>query len=206
MNFSLQLKQFNLQEVCIELFVPESKAIQDSYQQGNIAFPYWAQVWPAAQALAGFLLGHTAYIEQKKVVELAAGLGLPSMVAARYARKVLCSDCVPEAVAIIQQSAAHNRLHNLSVRLLDWERLPEDLEAEVLLLSDVNYDPAAFSLQQELIQSFLQKGAVVLLSTPQRLMAKAFLTPLLFYCREQEEIAIVHEGKEVMISVLVLRK
>jgi predicted nicotinamide N-methyase len=206
MNFPLQLKQFNLQGQCIELFVPEPKAIQNSYQQGSIVFPYWAQVWPAAQALAGFLLNHTAYIEQKRVIELAAGLGLPSLVAARHASKVLCSDYVPEAVAIIQQSAVHNRLHNLSVRLLNWEHLPADLEADVLLLSDVNYDPTAFALQQELIQSFLQKGTVVLLSTPQRLMAKTFLTPLLFYCREQEEIAIVHEGKEVIVSVLVLGK
>jgi predicted nicotinamide N-methyase len=206
MNFPLQLQQFNLQGQDIELFVPEPKAIQDSYQQGNIAFPYWAQVWPAAQALAGFLLSHEAYIKQKKIVELAAGLGLPSIAAARYASKVLCSDYVPEAVAIIQHSAVHNRLHNLSVRLLNWEHLPGDLETDVLLLSDVNYDPAAFALQQELIQSFLQKGTAVILSTPQRLMAKAFLTPLLFFCRQQEEIAITHEGKEVMVSVLVLKK
>lgn len=206
MDFPLQLQSFHFQGQDVALFVPAPEAIQKAYEQGGMDFPYWAQVWPAAQALAGFLVRYPDLIKNKKVVELGAGLGLPSLVAARYASFVLCSDYLPEAVTVMLRSAVHNRLNNFSAQVLNWESMPADLEADVLLLSDINYEPGKFRLLQELIQQFLKKGTVVLLSTPQRLMARSFLTPLLFYCRQQEEIPIIHNGKEVVTSVLVLRK
>lgn len=156
-HFSLCLQQFCFEGHCIELFVPESKELQERYRQGNTHFPYWGQVWPAAQALTAFLFDHPHFIQNKKVLELAAGLGLPSLAAARYARTVLCSDYLPEAVAVIKKSAAHNALQNFSVQLLNWQALPHNLEADVLLLSDINYEPSAFDLQRQLIQQFLQR-------------------------------------------------
>lgn len=205
-HFSLCLQQFCFEGHCIELFVPESKELQERYRQGNTHFPYWGQVWPAAQALTAFLLQHPHFIQNKKVVELAAGLGLPSLAAARYARTVLCSDYLREAVAVIKKSAAHNALQNFSVQLLNWQALPHNLEADVLLLSDINYEPSAFDLQRQLIQQFLQKGATIFLSTPQRLSAKTFITPLLFYCQQHAQVTVLHDAKEVMISILVLKQ
>ena len=67
--------------------------------QATIAFPYWSKVWPSAEALALFILQHPEYIAGKMVVELGAGLGLPSLVAAQMAASVLCTDYEPEAVA-----------------------------------------------------------------------------------------------------------
>jgi hypothetical protein len=75
-----------------------------------------------------------------------------------------------------------------------------------LLLSDVNYKPALFAVLQNVISSFLLKGTTVILSTPQRLMAKDFLTPLLTNCIEQEELEVTHERGKVMTTVLVLKK
>lgn len=204
MLFPLQLKQYTIQGKPVEVFAPDAKAVHDAYKNGCIPFPYWSQVWPAAIGLSEFLLRHPHYTQNKKVVELAAGIGLPSMVAARNATAVICSDYLPEAIQTAQQSAEHNGLHNLSVRLLDWNELPEDVEADVLLLSDVNYDPVVFEVQQKMIRSFLQKGTVVILCTPQRLMAKNFITPLLSFCALQEEIKLDHQGKEVAVTIIVL--
>lgn len=206
MDFPLQIQSFVDGDVSIEFFVPDTAAVREAYQKGKIAFPYWSRVWPAARALAQVLLRHPEYTRNKTVVELGAGLGLPSLVAARNAKAVWCTDLAADAVAIVQQSADKLHLHHLSAAVMDWQHLPPHLEADVLLLSDVNYEPGAFGLLLQRIDAFLQKGTTVLLSTPQRLMAKEFVAPLLRHCRRQEERMIEQQGEEVAISVWVLEQ
>ncbi len=157
MTFILYLKTFLIHEQHFSLFVPDETAVKESYEKESISFPYWCQVWPAAIAMSDFLLRHPEYIQHKTVLELAAGLGLPSIVSAQEASTVICSDYLPEAVAVIQRSAKHNHLQNLRTRLLDWHCLPDDLTADVLLLSDVNYEPSLFEVQQAAIKNSCNK-------------------------------------------------
>jgi predicted nicotinamide N-methyase len=205
MSFPLYLKKFQLQGKTIELFVPDPSLVQQRFRQGDIPFPYWSQVWPSALALGDFLLRNINLIKNKRIVELAAGLGLPSMIAAKYASHVLCSDYHAEPVAIMQQSALHNGLNNLHAKILNWQSLPGDLQADVVLLSDINYEPKEFEQQYHLINSFLQKNTLIILSTPQRLAGKKFIEQLLPLCKHQEEIIGFSEENEVVINVFVLR-
>jgi predicted nicotinamide N-methyase len=204
MNFTPRLEHIILQNQEIELFVPDPKEVHDKYTQQAINFPFWAQVWPSSKALATFILDHPEYLEDKNVLELGAGLGLPSLIAARWAKSVTCSDHDPSAIEFAHLSAQYHQLKNISTCLINWNQLPPDLPIDVVLLSDVNYDPTAFERQQEFILSFLQKNITVLLSTPQRLLARTFLLPLMNYCRHNEEFIIKQEDKEVFISVMVL--
>jgi len=205
MAFPLQLQEISFQNESIHLFVPDPAAIKRAYQSGRISFPYWSQVWPSAKALALFLLRNTHFTKDQKVVELGAGLGLPSLIAARHASSVLCSDNSPEAVEVMRQSAARLQLQQFTANVMDWRQLPQELAADVLLLSDVNYEPAAFDTLITIVAAFLQKGTTILLSTPQRLIAKNFVAPLLHHCIHQEELAVWHERKDVLITVLVLQ-
>lgn len=204
MPFPINLQSVFLREQSIELFVPDATFIREAYEKGAISFPYWSQVWPAAKALAEFLLQHPPYTSEKKVLELGGGLGLPSLVAARNAQRVLCTDVAPEAIEIVKRSAAHLRLQNFVADILDWQHIPQTLEADVLLLSDINYEPSAFATMQKVVASFLAKGTIILLSTPQRLMAKDFVAPLLRHCTLQEEIAVRQQEKQVAVTVMVL--
>ena len=206
MQFPLCLQEVQLQQLNISLFVPDKKAVKEAFENGLIAAPYWSQVWPAAKALAQFIITNPDYTKAKRVVELGAGLGLPSLAASRNATSVVCTDFVPEAVQIVKQSAAHLGLKNFATEIVDWHHLPHDLQADVLLLSDVNYEPTIFTSLQNLAISFLTKGTTILLSTPQRLMAKEFILFLLNYCKQQAEIVVGHDGDDVLISVLVLQK
>lgn len=206
MTFPLVLHTVQLSNVCIPLFMPDAAAVKEAHRKGEIASPYWSQVWPAAKALAGFILDNLAYTDGKKVIELGAGLGLPSLVAARNATAVLCTDSEPAAVAVAKQSADHVNLKNFRIEILDWQKVSYFPSADVLLLSDLSYDPSAFSSLLKTIEIFLEKETTVLLSTPQRLMAKEFVAPLLPYCINQKETIVTHNGKAVAISVMVLRK
>lgn len=200
MNFPLQLQSFAVHNRTVELAVPDAGAVQEAYKRGGIPFPYWSKVWPAAVGLAAFLEQHPEHILNKRVMELGAGLGLPSVVAAAHASSVYCTDAEPEAAACVRKSAAHNGLQNLTAGVLNWQHLPEEINADAVLLSDVNYEPAAFAALMKTINVLLAKRVVILLSTPQRLAAKEFVTPLLSFCKRREEAMV--DGVPVTVMVL----
>ena len=187
-------------EKTIRVLIPDNFLIQQQYLQEKertenepgyiINPPYWAKIWPAAIALCKFLAANTHYIQDKKVAEIAAGLGLPSLLAAHYANEVHCSDYNQDAVDTIQQSIALNKLENIQTSVLDWQTIPNHFNPDTLLLSDVNYEPEAFVILQTLIISLLQKGCTIILSTPQRLVAKSFVEGLLPYCILKEDYSI----------------
>jgi predicted nicotinamide N-methyase len=173
-------------------------------QQGYaVLFPYWAQIWPAATALSTFLDHHNDYVFDKQVLELAAGLGLPSLVAAATgAKKVCVSDESEEAVQVLQLAINHNHFNKMESRRLNWHQLPEDLHPDVLLLSDINYDPAEFDTLFHVLTGFLQKGTLIILSTPQRLLAKPFISRLMPWCIQQEN----GQASAIGVSIYVLKQ
>ncbi len=211
MQLSLQLQHLERPGYSIQLFVPNPQEVQDSYLQCKnegveVPFPHWAKLWPAALALSDFLHQHVELVQDKNVVELAAGLGMPSLVAARYAKTVCCSDYLEEAVAVIASSVRHLQLSNVTCRILDWDCLPEELSADVLLLSDINYDPDQFDRLYQVLQRFLDQGTILLLATPQRLMAKPFIEKLLPWCKQSYEMEIEQWKQHTPISILVLQQ
>ena len=105
---TIESYQFGTEEV--QAFVPAYDWIQEQYQRSKAAgenpeFPYWAKVWPAAKALCAMIAAVPTLVKDKQVLELAAGLGLPSLLAARFANKVTVSDYIPAAVDMMQRIA-----------------------------------------------------------------------------------------------------
>ncbi len=168
--------------------------------------PYWARLWPSAIALATFIQQNTGYVTGRLVAELAAGIGLPSLVAAPFAQKVWCSDLVAEAMEVAAKSAEYHGFQNITFTACNWNQWQEELIPDVLLLSDVNYAPEVFVSLQAVIYGFLEKGTTILLATPQRLMAKPFIEKLLPYVVEQTVIEVLLTDQPAMISIFVMGK
>jgi len=211
MPVSQQIQHLERPGYIIDLFVPNAREVQDNYLQqklvqADLPFPHWTRLWPSALAMGDFIHQHPELVQDQNVLELAAGLGLPSFVAARYAKAVCCSDYLEEAVATMDKSARHLQLANVTCELLDWNQLPAGLTADVLLLSDINYDPDQFSRLYEVLQRFLRQGTLILLTTPQRLLAKPFIEKLLPFCREQHEIPVDHLQQHTPVSLLLLQE
>jgi predicted nicotinamide N-methyase len=209
--FPLDIQHIPLPDGPFAIYMPIPKKVSEVFQalqqhQTDTSFPYWARLWPSAIALAGYLQKNTHLIQAKWVAELASGIGLPSLVAAGYAQKVWCSDLVAEAMEVVAKSAAHYQLENITAVACNWEHLPAALKPDVLLMSDVNYDPAAFASLEKVFQYFLEMGTTILLASPQRLMARPFIEKLLPFVVEQsvEEVTIDHQP--ATISIFVLRK
>jgi predicted nicotinamide N-methyase len=96
--------------------------------------PYWAELWPAATALAAALPDVAGLC----VVELGCGLGLPSLVAAARGAEVTASDWAEDAVALLRENAARNGLE-LRAEVRDW-REPWSERFDVVIAADVLYE------------------------------------------------------------------
>jgi predicted nicotinamide N-methyase len=192
----------------IKLFVPDAEAIQHLHirQSNPAAALYWAKIWPAAKALCSFLADKPAYIQNKTVLELAAGLGMPSLLAANYARSVCCSDAFAEAVVCMNQSIAASPFTNIKAVQYNWNELPPGITADVLLLSDINYNPPDFHQLEKLVHQFLQQQTTIIISTPQRLMAKPFLETLMVFVTHHTVVEVTEDNTTTICSIFVLEQ
>jgi predicted nicotinamide N-methyase len=204
MELPLHLQTISIKDKRLGILVPDAEETQKAYHSGQIPFPYWSKIWPASIALSQFILGNPKLFTGKKVVELAAGLGLPSIAAASIVNSVHCTDKAPEAIAVVEKTIRHLGIHNITTECLDWNKIEKFPEADLILMSDVNYDPSCFPVLQKLFLASLVKGSAILLSTPQRLMAKDFITPLLPYITIQTSIEIFWENQLHPISIFLL--
>ena len=134
--------------------------------------PYWAELWPSGVALAQAV----ARLELRgtRVVELGAGLGLPSLAAALGGAEVVATDWAAEAVELLERNAGRNGIA-LRGAYVRWDE-PEPLLAEapwgLVLGADLLYERRNADLLLELLPRL---GPDALLADPGRPFAKGFL-------------------------------
>ena len=108
-----------------------------------------------------------------RVLELGAGLGLPSLAAALRGARVLATDWADDAVALLRANAKRNSIR-LRVKRVRWD-VPDVLlrEApwELVLGADVLYEERNAVQLQELLPRL---GGEILIADPGRPFAKPF--------------------------------
>ena len=208
MQYQVQLTQIDAEKA---IYIPAYEAVKTIYAailelDPASPFPYWAKVWPSAIALHNVLQKHPSLIKDKTVLELGAGIGLPALMMAGITKSTQISDYDLEAVALLKKNIEHLQLQNAEALQLDWNNVPENLNPEVVILSDVNYDPIQFDTLINLIDKFVNQGCTILLSTPQRIMASPFVQKLETYIKDRYEVLVDEKGIKKEISILVLSK
>ena len=208
MPYPVQLTQISADKA---IYIPAYKAVKTIYASllkldPNTPFPFWAKVWPSSIALHDVLKAHPYLIQNKHVLEIGAGIGLPSLMLAPITKSIQISDYEKEAVELLQKNIKHLQLQNAVALQLDWNNMPENMNAEVLILSDVNYDPTQFETLTKLIDKFIHQGCTIILSTPQRIMASPFIQKLEAYIIERYETLVDENDIPKEISILVLSK
>lgn len=180
MVYPLQITNFSDH---LSLYIPVPEKVKPVYESlltkdPTTPFPFWAKRWPAAHAMTAFLKQHPDYVQGKQVLEVGAGIGLPSFSIAHLASSVIISDHATAAVELMEKNIRHLGLNNTRAMLLDWNDVPAGLHADTILFSDVNYDPTQFDVLLNLIRRFVEEGSTVILATPQRITAGRFATAL----------------------------
>jgi len=208
MQYPLELTQISAEKA---IYVPVYDAVKAIYtdllaMDPASPFPYWAKVWPSAIALVKVLQKHPSLIRDKTVLELGAGIGLPSLLMANEAKTIQVSDYDSEAVELFRKNIAHLQLHNVQALQMDWNDLPENIDPEVIILSDVNYDPKQFESLTKLIEKFIHMGCTIILSTPQRIIASPFVLALSEFIIADYLDMVDENGVTKEINILVLSK
>jgi predicted nicotinamide N-methyase len=153
---------------------PDAEALIDEAEFARDEFlPYWAELWPAAPALARAVAERAP--AGLRVVELGCGLGLPSVVAALAgASEVLATDWSPDALAFARRNAELNGAR-IGTALVDWrsaEELVRRAPWDLVLGSDLLYERRNV---EPLLALLPRLGAEALLAEPGRPFAPEFL-------------------------------
>ncbi|KAI8906746.1 putative methyltransferase-domain-containing protein [Gorgonomyces haynaldii] len=106
---------------------------------------YGCYLWPSALILTQYLLHHPHLYQNKRIVELGAGVGLPGLFLSRMGASnvVLCDLDNPVIISNLKSAIEHNQLRNCQVMAFDWSEHPS-IEADLIIGADVFYDPKQF--------------------------------------------------------------
>ncbi len=211
-----EVLNFQFNALTLKLCIPNNHDLFFAYKQNNehqlfpvdgvkSTFPYWAKVWHSAIATSNFITKHNTIFENKIVLELGAGLGLPGLVASTIAKNVIISDYIEDALFYVNQSVHKNNIHNVFTKVIDWNCLPQNIDFDILLMSDVNYEVHEFNNLEKIFLQYLKNNKTIVLATPQRLMAKQFIAKLLSFTVLNEEMEIKFDDEIQYVNILVLK-
>ncbi|XP_051790080.1 protein-lysine N-methyltransferase EEF2KMT isoform X2 [Erpetoichthys calabaricus] len=132
--------------------------------------------WEAALCLAEWAMEHTDIFQGRSILELGSGMGLTGITVCKMCRphKYIFSDCHPNVLRQLQRNLSLNNLAiqefastgasntsgvQIMVKNLDWEVASQehfkDLCVDVVIASDVVYDPEIVPCLVKLLSQFL---------------------------------------------------
>jgi predicted nicotinamide N-methyase len=192
----------------IRLKIPDPVQVKSEYKKKGIKdgkdFPFWTRVWPSAIALSLFIEKNSLVVQDRILFEIGAGLGLPSIVAAEFAKHIVCSDYLPEIVSTIQTNVDINLVKNIEVQIFDWRNKISVYNFDILLASDINYDPSQNDSVKSLFNEALARGKKVLFSTPDRLQSRKLIEAFQYSITKSENFTIEGENSTVVAGVYLL--
>jgi len=162
-----------LQERIVNIHGEEFKVVEvektadlvDAWIQQQMATtdPFGVVLWPGAQVLAGelFLLGSA--LKDKDVLELGAGTGLCSLVAARQGARAVASDTNDQALDLVDISAerAGLKVETAIVDITGSAPLPP---SDFLVAADCMYNPAVARALARRVVTALAAGTTPLVA------------------------------------------
>lgn len=135
--------------------------------------PYWAEIWPSAITLSSFIADELQ-IESQHVIEIGAGVGMASVVAAWKGASVLATDYSLEALRFARYNGLKNRV-SLAFERLDWRVVQCNERFDVLFAADVLYERVNLLPIVNALDKLLKPHGVAYIADPRRRMAEQFL-------------------------------
>lgn len=170
---TLRELQFADQKITITLPTSQEEVIEKASGE----FPFWAHLWPSANALADALTKEKQICEGKSVLDLGCGLGLTGIMAAKLnANSVTFLDYDLEAIEFANHNCETNLApsSNLFFLNIDFRKLPKNKKYDIILVADLLYDEELCKELPQFLTDHLNGGGVALISEPKRKIATPF--------------------------------
>ncbi|MGD2271633.1 MAG: methyltransferase [Desulfobacterales bacterium] len=150
---------------CIERFIDPRDPLRN--------FPLWSKIWLSSLILADYL-ARQPVDPAKRFLEIGAGVGLVSIVAARRGHVFTLTEHDPHALDFARANAQLNKCYELDIRSLDW--CAPDLEEsfDYIVGSEVLYDQRVFPPLSKLFKNVLRPDGTVILAGETRKTDMAF--------------------------------
>lgn len=129
--------------------------------------PYYAMLWPSAEALVEYILDSALPLRNARVLEVGCGLGYPAIVCAKLGAQVVATDFHPDCLPLLQRNAALNDLQQFEAHCLDWTKI-EQSDFDVVLGSDLLYEERNIESLAQGLARFRDRESLILLSDPGR--------------------------------------
>ncbi|MBD8879813.1 methyltransferase domain-containing protein [Rhodanobacter sp. 7MK24] len=133
----------------------------------------FGQLWPSERLLAQAM--HRFAIDGKRILELGCGIGLACLVLKRRGADIVASDSHPLAESFLAYNATLNALPAIDYRRLPWDALRPSLgHFDVIIASDVLYEPLQAPLLAEMVRGHAYPAAEVVITDPGRSHSQHF--------------------------------
>ncbi len=165
-------------------------------------FPFWAILWPASIILAQYL---TKIPPPKRILELGAGLGLPSLFAAAFGHKVLATDKDELPLKLLQKAASEQGI-TLATQPLDWLNPDLPHSFDLIVGAEIIFKSSLFAPLLNLFQRFLNGNGQILLAHEEE--RKRTLVPFLVKAEAffTVETALYRIKDEMEEKVIILNR
>jgi predicted nicotinamide N-methyase len=133
----------------------------------SASWSLFGQLWPASHVLAKAV--KRIEIKDRYILELGCGLGLPSLVLQYRGANITASDHHPLSQSFLNYNTTLNKLAPIPYLDLPWANREENLTRfDLIIGSDILYEPDHSQLLVGLIERIAAPAAKVLISCPGR--------------------------------------
>ena len=130
-------------------------------------FPLWAKIWQASWVLADYLAGMPVAAE-KQILEIGAGVGMVSIVAASFGHRITMSEHNNDALQFARANALINTCAQLPIIDLDWNRPQLPGRFDQIVASEVIYKEEDCEPLMRLLKACLKSDGEVILAGEMR--------------------------------------
>ena len=126
-------------------------------------FPLWAKIWRASWVLSTYL-AERPVDPDKQFLEIGAGVGLVSIVAATAGHRITLSEYNPDALNFARANAQRNNCADLPIQHLDWLQPRLKTRFDCIVGSEVAYKKVYLNALLQLFKSHLKPDGEIILA------------------------------------------
>lgn len=177
-NFSLTIEEIQDLDQCIDNQLALLEKNPLTQQNQNIMedlCPYFAKIWNCSLNLSHWCSANHEQFRGKKILEIGAGLALPSFVLAHLGHHIIATDYHPHTQYFAKKNQHYNNIF-FPYLTRSWNELAKDNATfDVIIASDILYEGKYVKDLINLVNTILRSNGKILFCDPVRGYLQKFI-------------------------------